>query len=201
MKTFCAGLLIAGIAFADAVTDWNAIMRTTVRSEGAQHQARYAAITHLAMYEAVNSITRGYRPYLSEIPAPSPASPEAAAIAAGHRVLRTYFPASQVTLDAARSSSLGALPDGPEKAAGIAIGEAAAASMVAHRANDGALTPVPYTPLNGVGYWQPTPPSYGAAVGANWGQVLPFGMVRGDQFRPDPPPALTSNTYWRDYQE
>ncbi|MGH9630549.1 MAG: vanadium-dependent haloperoxidase [Bryobacteraceae bacterium] len=193
--------LIASIAFADAVTDWNTIMRDAVRSEGAQHQARYAAITHLAMYEAVNSITKGYQPYLTSIAASPQASPESAAIAAAHHVLSTYFPASKATFDAARLSSLAAIPDGPAKAAGIAVGEAAAAAIIAHRANDGAATPVPYTPKNGVGYWQPTPPMFGAAVGANWGKVLPFGIARADEFRPGPPPALTSTAYRRDYRE
>ena len=201
MKTLMTGLLITGMAFADAVTDWNAIMRTAVQTQGAQHQARYAAITHLAMYDAVNSITKRYRPYLGYVPASSGASADAAAIAAAHRVLRQSFPANAATFDAAREVSLATIADGPGKLAGISVGEAAAAAILAHRANDGAFTPVPYTPTVGVGYWQPTPPGFGAAVGANWGKVTPFAMESGDQFRPEPPPTLTSNTYARDYRE
>ena len=45
-----------------------------------------------------------------------------------------------------RAASHAVLPDGPAKAAGIAAGEAAAAAMIAHRANDGSATPVAYTP-------------------------------------------------------
>jgi hypothetical protein len=201
MKTLIASLLITGIAFADAVTDWNAHMRTAVQTQGAQHQARYAAITHLAMYEAVNSITKRYQPYLGYVPASPGASTDAAAVAAAHGVLRHYFPASAMTLDAARELSLAKIADGPAKLAGLSVGEAAAAALVAHRANDGAFATVPYAPTAGVGYWQPTPPGFGAAVGANWGKVMPFAMERGDQFRPEPPPPLTSNTYARDYRE
>ena len=201
MKTFFSGLLMASLAFADAVTDWNMIMLNAIRSEGAHHQARYAAITHLAMYEAVNSITKEYRPYATSVAASPQASTEAAAIVAAHHVLSTYFPASKATFDAARSSSLAAIPDGQAKFSGISVGQAAAEAMIARRANDGATTPAPYMPLRGIGYWQPTPPAFGSAVGAKWGKVMPFGIERGDQFRPDPPPSLTSNRYRRDYEE
>ena len=201
MKTLMASLLVTGITFADAVTDWNAHMRTAVQTQGAHHQARYAAIMHLAVYDAVNSITKQYTPYLGYVPASPGASAEAAAVAAGHRVLRHYFPGNAVTLDAAREVSLASIADGPAELAGISVGEAAAAAMIAHRANDGAFTTVPYTPVADVGYWQPTPPAFAAAVGANWGKVTPFAMESGDQFRSEPPPALTSNTYARDYRE
>lgn len=201
MKLLITGLLVAGSAFSDAVTDWNAIMRTAVRSEGAHIQARLAAITHLAMFDAVNSITKQYRPYMAGIAAPPDASPEAAAIAAAHRVLTNYLPNSAPTLDMERARTLAAVQDGPAKAAGMAVGEAAAAAMISHRANDGSATPVMYTPRTDAGYWQPTPPAFGAAAAANWGKVLPFGIKSGDQFRPDPPPALTSRVYTRDYRE
>ena len=92
MKAFVIGVLLTGVAFADAVTDWNLIMRTTISAETPQAQSRFAAITHLAMFEAVNAITRDYEPYLRTVNAAPDASPEAAAIAAAHQVLSNYFP-------------------------------------------------------------------------------------------------------------
>ncbi|HYO80537.1 MAG TPA: vanadium-dependent haloperoxidase [Bryobacteraceae bacterium] len=197
---FCA-LVFAGAAFGDVVTNWNAIMRETVRTEPAQVQARFAAMTHLAMHDAVSAITREYRPYLGVVTAPPGASPEAAAITAAHQVLRNCFPGHAATLDAEWSRSLSGVPNSPAKSAGIVAGQAAATAILAARAQDGSATPIPYIPQQGVGYWQPTPPAFASAVAANWGRVLPFGLARSEQFRPEPPPQLTSLRYWRDYRE
>ena len=68
-------LSTAILARADAVTDWNAIMQATVATSNAFVQARSAAIVQLAVFDAVNSITGKYRPYLAIISAPPGASP------------------------------------------------------------------------------------------------------------------------------
>jgi hypothetical protein len=92
-------------------------------------QARFAAITELPVFEAVNAVTGDYKPYLGTITAAAGASAEAAAVAAA-QMLKNYFPGSAGTLDTARTTSLATIPDGPGKTAGIAVGEAAAAAMV-----------------------------------------------------------------------
>ena len=80
----------------------------------------------LAVFEAVNAITRQYKPYLGTVKGDGGASPEAAAIAAAHAVLKNYLPASAASLDALEvGTSLAAIPNGPAKTAGINIGEAA----------------------------------------------------------------------------
>src|SRR5262245_59556490 len=99
-------LLMAATGKADVILDWNAIMQATVSAQPPFPQARFAAITQLAVFEAVNAITGDYKPYLGTINARPSASAEAAAIAAAHTVLRNYFPGSAVSLDAARASSL-----------------------------------------------------------------------------------------------
>src|SRR5262249_49351076 len=148
----------------DAVTDWNAIMQATVVAPptNPNFQTRWGAIVQLAVYEAVNAIVGDYEPYLGTIAAPPGASPDAAAIAAAHRTLVTLRPASAgppLNLDALRAQSLAALPDGPAKAAGIAVGEAAAAAVLLLRADDGSADAVtaPYTPGTDPGVWRPTP--------------------------------------------
>ena len=198
-------LLLFGssIAKADAVLDWNAIMVTTISAQNPFAQARFAAITHLAVFEAVNSITGEYEPYLETIAAPQGASPEAAAIAAAHAVLREYFPGSAATLDAARSNSLATLPDGQAKNDGIAVGLAAAAMMIALRANDGSSPSQFYLPTSSdPGQWQLTPscPSAGGLF-LHWRSVIPFGIKSSQQFRSEPPPALRSHRYARSYNE
>jgi hypothetical protein len=193
----------AGTAHADAVTDWNAIMEATVSTPPTNpfFQARWGAIVQLAVFEAVNAVVGDYEPYLGTITAPPGASPDAAAIAAAYRTLVTLRPGSAAALDAARAQSLAAIPDGPAKDAGIAVGEAAAAALLLLRANDGWNAVVPYTPGSDPGDWQPTPPAFAAALLPGWGLVTPFGLEEGSQFRAPPPPALHSGEYANDYNE
>ncbi|HEY1912784.1 MAG TPA: vanadium-dependent haloperoxidase [Vicinamibacterales bacterium] len=200
-----AGVLLFGTspARADVVSDWNAIMLTAVNSQNPLAQSRYAAITQLAVFEAVNAITGDYKPYLGTVKASHDASPEAAAVAAAYRVLVTYFPASQPTFDAARANSLSSIPSGPAKDAGIAAGEAAANAMITLRAADGSAPPEFYVPPSlDAGQWQVTPscPPAGGLL-LQWRNVTPFGLARADQFRAEPPPALTSNRYARSFNE
>jgi hypothetical protein len=192
-------------ARADAVTDWNEIMQTTVTAAPTNpfYQARWGAIVQLAVFEAVNAIEGDYQPYLGTIVAPPGASSEAAAIAAAHRTLVTLRPGSAAALDALRASSLAAIADGPAKDAGIQVGEDAAAAMLALRADDGSAEAagVPYTPGNDPGDWRPTPPLHAPALLPGWGLVIPFGLEDGSQFRATPPPALRSGRYTMDYHE
>jgi len=97
---------------------------------------------------------------------------------AAHRVLKHYFPDSAVTLDAALANSLAKIPEGPPKAAGITVGEAAAAAMIAARANDGSGASESYQPSSSKpGEWQLTPdcPATGG-VFLHWGKATPFAI-------------------------
>ncbi len=203
--------VLCGSAFAksDAVLDWNAIAVNTAIANGQSPfaLARTGAIVQLAVFEAVNSITGDYRPYLGTIVAPHGASADAAAVEASYHVLAGYFPGSITTLNAALASSLAAIPDGDAKSKGIATGDAAAAAMIALRANDGSSpaqfkVPGPMVP----GEWQATPTCpimNGIAVGAffHWQNVTPFGIKQASDFLLGPPPALTSNAYAKTYNE
>jgi hypothetical protein len=196
-------LMASGPARADVVLEWNAIMLNTIDGQNPFAQARFAAITHTAVFEAVNSITGDYEPYLGTITAPSGASAEAAAVAAAHGVLKNYFPGSAMNLDAARATSLATIPDGQAKDDGIVVGEAAATAMIGDRANDGSAPPEFYLPSSAnPGEWQTTPgcPAAGGIL-LHWRNVTPFGIQSSDQFRSDPPPTLTSNKYRKDYNE
>jgi hypothetical protein len=93
------------VAGADVVVDWTVLAGNT--AGGVNGGARNMAVVSLAMFEAVNAITGDYEPYLGTVSAPVGASPEAAAVAAAYRVLRTYVtaPATVAALDAARAAS------------------------------------------------------------------------------------------------
>jgi hypothetical protein len=196
-------LAFAPAAPANPVLDWNETMVATVATQNPFAQGRFAAITELAVFEAVNAITGEYEPYLGTIQAPPGASAEAAAIAAAHRVLVNYFPANAAALDAQRATSLAALLDGPAKDDGIAVGEAAAAALISARTGDGSAPPqfhVPGAPVPGE--WQATvgcPPAGG--ILAHWQNVRPFGVETADQLRSAPPPALASDEYAASYNE
>ena len=193
------------VARADMVTDWNAIMEATVAisPSNAVLQSRWGAIVQLAVYEAVNAIEGDYEPYLGVVDAPDWASPEAAVIAAAHRTLVTLRPDIAAALDVMRADALAALADGPAKEAGIAAGEDAAEAILLLRADDGSAEAagVPYTPGTNPGDWQPAPPAFTAAFLPGWGQVTPFGLEAGSQFRAPPPPKLHSGRYAFDYIE
>ena len=186
----------------DAVLDWNAVMEKTVSQVPDPFlQVRSATITQVAVFEAVNSITRDYEPYLGSVPAPPGASPEAAAIAAAHSALAGLHPDQIASLDAQRIASLAALPDGSAKDAGVAVGEAAALAVLAERIDDGSNTDTPYTHGPLPGQYRPTPPDFTPAFRPGLGQVKTFAIESGAQFRVPPPPALKSERYTRDYKE
>jgi hypothetical protein len=196
-------LTCSAAASADVVLEWNAIMLDTIGGQNPFAQARFAAITQTAVFEAVNAITGDYEPYLGTISAPPAASPEAAAVAAAHEVLRNYFPGSAARLDSARGASLAAIPNGQAKDDGISVGLAAATAMIADRAVDGSASPEFYTPTStNPGEWQITPgcPAAGG-IFVHWRNLTPFGISSAEQFRSDPPPALASRKYRKDYNE
>ncbi len=196
----CGGAVMYG----DAILDWNLIMQATVAGQPPFPQARSAAVTQLAVFEAVNAITHEYRPYLGTVTAPAGASAEAAAVTAAYTVLVSYFPAAAGTLDASRMASLTAIPDGPAKREGMAVGEAAARAVMTARANDNAGLAQFYMPPPSAdpGKWQMTPtcPPVGGLF-YQWRDVMPFGMRSPDQFRLGPPPPLVSVRYTRDLRE
>lgn len=191
----------ASVAHGDQVTHWNAILETTVASTPHFLQSRSAAIVQLAVFEAVNAIVGDYEPYLETIDAPPWASPEAATVAAAHRALVVLHPEHAAKLDIDRAESLAAIPDGPGKDAGIAVGWIAADAMLALRANDGSNAVVPYTPVIGPPHWQPTPPEFRPAAFVGWGQVTRFAIDHGAPFRLNPPPPTHTGKYARDYNE
>ncbi|HJW98785.1 MAG TPA: vanadium-dependent haloperoxidase, partial [Terriglobales bacterium] len=197
------------VAKADTVLDWNEIAVNTAIANGQSPfaQARFAAIAQLAVFEAVNSITGDYQPYLGTIQAPRGASVDAAAIQAAYRVLSTYFPKSVTTLDTQRANSLAAIADGQAKQDGIKTGDDAGKAMIKLRTDDGsspAQFKTPGAPL--AGEWEATPscPTVGGVqVGAffHWQHVMPFGIASAEAFLLDPPPALKSSEYAKAYNE
>jgi hypothetical protein len=181
---------------------WNRNLLLIVRTPGAQpatiHPTRSFAIMHAAIYDAVNAIDRTHKPYLVRLSAVSrDASQEAAAAAAAHAVLLALYPRFKSTLDAELLQSLAPIPERPGKAEGISIGQTVADRILALRNNDGSnAQPSPYVFGNAPGDYQSTPPNFPPQPQfTHWSRVTPFALERANQFRPGPPPMLTSDEY------
>jgi hypothetical protein len=184
------------------VVQWNRTLLGIVRTPGAQpatvHPTRSFAIMHGAIYDAVNAIDKAHRPYLDHLTGASRfASQDAAAATAAHDVLIALYPNFQAILEAQLQQSLAQIPDGADKAEGISIGKTVADRILALRSKDGSSAqPIPYVFGNAPGDYQSTPPNFPAQPQlTHWSQVMPFALERASQFRPGPPPALTSDRY------
>ena len=187
----------------DVVTDWNNATLDAIRTGRTPPPiaSRSLAILHVSIYDAVNGIARTNEPYLVQSSAPSSASREAAASAAAHQALVNLFPAAASSFDALHAAILAAIPNGPQKTAGIVWGEFVANQILAARANDGSDALVPPPDGSGPGVWVPTPPAFSPYLLPQWGFVVPFGMSSSSQFRPPGPPSLDSEQYAADYNE
>jgi hypothetical protein len=200
---FCIGALINLAATfgadADVVTDWNAKAEAIAIEKRMLPplNARGMAIMHIAMFEAVNAIERRYSPYRLSLPAERDASKEAAAATAAHAVLVALHPEQEKALNAHLLTSLQQIPETEAKASAIALGMKAAAEILAWRANDGANAPEDYRPHTAAGIYVPTV----IPVSSTYGRVTPWTMTSGSQFRPLPPPMLTSTNWARDVNE
>jgi hypothetical protein len=183
----------------DPILEWNAVMieadavdhSETVHQQGGPVLASRAfAITSAAMYDALNSIEKVGTPYLSTAPDADGASVGAAVAQAAHDTLVVLYSNQTVAFDVALALSLERLPDGPEKAQGIAVGQFIANSILQARANDGSadMNNPPYGPIGALGFHQPDPtnPNQGF-YGPSAGSISPFAMPSVHQFVP---PAL-----------
>jgi PAP2 superfamily len=191
-------LVAAPGAQADIVTDANLKAAEIVsRVPAPPITVRAMAIVQVSVFEAVSAITGRYPPQRTTL-APAPAASVEAAVAAATRTaLSKLMPAQQAAIDADYHVLLASVPDGQAKTAGIALGEQAANAIVALCADDGMVAADVYRPHAAPGVYVPT---MGPAV-PHWGKRRPWVMPRGDHFRPAPPPALTSDTWARDYNE
>jgi hypothetical protein len=191
-------LAVAPAARADIVTDANAKAADVVsRIPAPPITVRAMAIVQVSVFEAVNAITGRYPPQRAKLPPAPGASVEAAVASATRTALLKLMPAFQQIIEADYQTLLKAVPDGPAKTAGVALGEQAANSIVTMCADDGAMAPDVYRPHAAPGVYVPTV----IPAASHWGKRRPWVMPRGDHFRPGPPPALTSATWARDYNE
>lgn len=184
----------------DQVLVWNQELNTVLVAPGAQpaniQPTRTMAITELSVYHAVRAFEGLHSTTVSNT------SAQAAAAAAAHTALVALLPTQKSALDAKFQESLDQLGSGARTRLGVRVGEAAAWRVLNDRADDGSATVVaPYQPVPGPGEYQITPPNNPTPVFTGWGKVRPFVLESGDQFRPAPPPAVTSPNYADDFNQ
>ena len=199
-----AALAAPAVARADAVTTWNAIASDAIVVTAGQtpHASALSfAMVQGSVYDAVNAIDGGHRPYLAAPPASPFDSKDAAAVTAAHDVLVALFPTQGSPLDVLRDASLAGIPDGPAKERGIDVGEAAAKAMVDARADDGRGGSFTFTIGSTPGIWRPTPPNFGLDPTPWVGFVDPFLVPDAEMLRTDGPNDLASRAYAQDFNE
>jgi hypothetical protein len=204
-----AALGSPAVARGDAVTQWNVNATDAILAAGPTAHASMLsfAMVQGAVYDAVNAIEGGYEPYLLKPAATRGASEDAAVATAAYRVLLTVVPASQApalaNLAAQYGAALAAVPEGPAKAGGIAVGEAAAAAMLVKRAHDGRnpTTPFPFVFGTTAGVWRVSPPLTAPEPTPWVADVTPFLVPSAEMLRTRGPNALTSHAYAKDFDE
>ena len=187
---------------ADVVLEWNQVILDALKDDRLLplYLARKAAIVHAAVYDAVNAIDRSYTPLFADVKASRSASIEAAAAQAAHdtlvalspRIRRRSTPPWPRTWRASR-------PAGRDRAS--PWGRPSPSRSWPGGAPTARTLTVDYEPGTDPGDWQPTPPAFAPAVAPQWGQVIPFCIPSDSEFRPPPPPDLTSAEYTAAFEE
>ena len=191
------------VARADVVLDWNAITLDTIRATRLPppRATRLLAMVHVAMYDAVNGIEGVHTPYsVTRRPVPG-ASAAAAAATAAHDILTDQFPERSASFDEHLAASLADQSLDAARHKGVAWGQYVAGQILKLRRDDGAEAYVSYVPSGELGRWEPTPPAYAPALLPQWPYVVPFAISATADFRPAPPPELTSFEFTEAFME
>ncbi len=193
----------------NAVTDWAAIVQPAIHNASEPRPPASSevlhTIVHLAVYDAVVAIEGSYEPYTTAIDAPEGANVQAAVATAAYRAARGRVAASQFAyLDGEYGAYMAKIPDGPAKTDGVGVGEAAAAGILARRADDGFSNAVAYrcsaNPAP-AGEFEPNGGCGTEPVDAKIAQVKPFTFRDPARFRPDGPDPFTSDRWVADFDE
>jgi hypothetical protein len=172
-------------ARADVVTDWN-LRAGEILAEaklGTPPAVRAMAMVQTAVHEAALAS--------KDVPV------EAAIAAANRSMLLKLVPAQQALIESTYAAALAKVADTPAKVAAVAVGEKAAANVLARRSDDLAPGADEYRPHAGAGAYVPTV----TPAAPTWARRKPWVLANAAEVRPGPPPALASATWARDFNE
>jgi hypothetical protein len=198
-------LVAPAVGSADTVTQWNQNAATAIYVTAGQPpnvSVLHMAMVQGAVYDAVNAIDGSREGYLLTPRVATPTdSKDAAAATAAYKVLLNIVPVQQPALQPLYEATLAGIPDGPAKTRGIAVGDAAAAAMIAARTNDGRFGPFRFPAGSGPGVWKPVLPAFASDPNAWAKDVKPFLIERASQFRSRGPYDLESRKYAKEFDE
>jgi membrane-associated phospholipid phosphatase len=188
----------------DMVLRWNQVTLDAIRAERTPPPlaARNLAIVHIAVYDAVNAIDRRHCSYAIDAIPEAGASADAAAASAAYHALVALYPDRKQHFDRAFAGSMADLPPGDGRELGLDLGRFVAGKIIELRREDGAAqAQADYAPTPRPGVWVRTPPSRAEPLYPLWGNVKPFAMRPGTQYKVPAPPALTSREYAAAFHE
>src|SRR5262245_33550563 len=205
MVAALATLIAPAVASADTVTQWNQIAANALYVTAAQPpnvSVLHMAMVQGAVYDAVNAIDGGHEGYLltSRVATPTD-SKDAAAATAAYKVLVNIVPGQQSALQLLHDATLSGIPAGPEKTRGVAVGEAAAAAMIAARTADGRFGSFRFAEGFSAGQWRIPLPGGVSDPNAWVKDVKPFLIKSASDFGSSGPYDLKSRKYARDFNE
>jgi hypothetical protein len=185
----------------NAVVHWSGIAASAIAVGRAPASSSVlGGMVHGAMYDAVAAVEGGLEPFATDVTSPPGASADAAVAQAARDMLVVRVPAQAGFVQTAYDAYMASIPDGPAKDAGKSVGAAAAAGMLALRANDHFDDIVPYVqPPPGPGVFEPIAPT--PPVDPKLAFVQPFTYDSPSDYRPDGPISLMSGRYARDVAE
>jgi hypothetical protein len=161
---------------------------------------RAFSMMHLAMHDALNTMKPRYTRYAC-LADQVDADPTATVAQAAYEVLAAQYPDQRPTLDEALTLWLDPIPAGVRKAHAVSLGRACASTIMALRADDGWDFAGTYAFQDEPGHYQTTGTWDGFMLQPGFRYARPFSLTSPDQFRPLPPPALTSAAYAEAYAE
>ena len=200
------------VVVGNVITDWNAAVLNVIRdwtttandptpnrvvNSAPPIAARNMAMIHVAMFDAINGVTKSYAPYLHSGAAPEDASPIAAASSAAFEVAKSLYPNENeaAVWITTLNESLRTVPDGPSKQLGVEFGKQVAQTILDDRMTDGSTSQPAYEPSDAPGRWNRTAPGFFPPMLPQWGNVRPFTATDIEVYRPEAPPSLESNRY------
>jgi membrane-associated phospholipid phosphatase len=182
---------------ASASARWNVVTQQIIarREMGPLGLARSMALVSVAQYNAVIGAEKPRGHGISSRGARIHSG--AAVAAASAAVLTAIYPIETLAIEAQLAADRDSFTeddgnDGVES--GEAVGRAAAAAVMARAATDGSAAVWTGTTPTGPGVWF-SAPLPARPLSPLWGQVRPWLMTSGDQFRPAAPPAAGSPAF------
>lgn len=195
----CAALAALVPAAVDAAVLNNVLLQWRAHAMKCEdtEQRDIEAMTHVAMFEAINAITPKYAPYAGKLDAPAGSSVDAAAASAAHDVLQALCPDQSAAFKGALETALGRVEDAASREAGAQVGRRAAAAILAARSGAGADRMDALFAPRAAGEYAPTVLRIGTAIAT----MRPWVMRSPEELRSAPPPTLDSAVWARDYEE